>query len=101
MRARIKINQIVDRVRNGVSDMSYAQRLVFENRTGVATTGHDRRHGFSRHGRDPVIATSARDSRRSTSGHQDRMALSPRRFDVPARLTSGPSTSPATSGWAH
>ena len=58
MIAAININQIVHRVRRGVSDMSYAQQRVFENRTGVAVTGRDRRHGPSRHGRGPVIATS-------------------------------------------
>jgi hypothetical protein len=58
MSARIRISQIVSRVRSGVSDMSYAQRRVFENRTGIATAGDDRRSGSSGHGRGPAVAGS-------------------------------------------
>jgi hypothetical protein len=58
MSARIHVNQIVSRVRSGVSDMSYAQRRVFENRTGIAIAGHDRRSGSSGDGRGPAIACS-------------------------------------------
>jgi hypothetical protein len=56
MSARININQIIGRVREGVSDMAYAQHRVFENRTGVAT-GHDRRRGSSAPRGGPPIAT--------------------------------------------
>ena len=61
MSVRTNIKQIVNHVREGVSDMSYAQRRVFENLTGVAARGHDRRHDSSGHGRGPLIATSPRE----------------------------------------
>ncbi len=58
MRTRVNVSQLARHVRNGVSDMSYAQRRVFENRTGIATSGPDRRQGSSGHGRGPAIAAS-------------------------------------------
>ncbi|MEO8966630.1 MAG: hypothetical protein ABI355_03495 [Solirubrobacteraceae bacterium] len=36
LRINVNVSQIGDRMRRGVSDMSYAQRRVFENRTGIA-----------------------------------------------------------------
>ena len=58
MGARIHVSQIVSRVRSGISDMSYAQRRVFENRTGIATGRHDRRSGPCAAALGPAIATS-------------------------------------------
>jgi hypothetical protein len=60
MSSSIHVSQIVSRVRSGVSDMSYAQRRVFENRTGIAAGGREHRSGPSGPcpGREPVIASS-------------------------------------------
>lgn len=52
MSLRINVNEISDRMRRGVSDMSYAQRRVFENRTGIAANPSAGRN------REPVIATT-------------------------------------------
>lgn len=53
LRINVNVNEIGDRMRRGVSDMSYAQRRVFEKRTGIAATpSADRK-------REPEIATTA------------------------------------------
>ncbi len=39
MSLRTNVNEISHRMRRAVSDMSYAQRRVFENRTGIAGPG--------------------------------------------------------------
>ncbi|MDQ6729571.1 MAG: hypothetical protein M3022_04540 [Actinomycetota bacterium] len=53
LRINVNVNQIGNRMRRGVSDMSYAQRRVFENRTGIAVNpSADRK-------REPVSATTA------------------------------------------
>ncbi len=49
-RTRTKVTRIAGRVRRGMSEMSYVQRRVFENRTGIPAS--DR-------GRVPGIATTA------------------------------------------
>ncbi len=39
MSFRTNVNEISHRMRRAVSDMSHAQRRVFENRTGIADPG--------------------------------------------------------------
>ncbi|GAC1583435.1 MAG: hypothetical protein NVS3B18_16580 [Candidatus Dormibacteria bacterium] len=67
MRNRVKVSRLAQRVRSGVSDMSYAQRRVFENQTGIGTRGQDRRRrsaedrGSAEHGHGPAIAAGTRE----------------------------------------
>jgi hypothetical protein len=42
MTPRISVSQMIARVRRGLADMSYAQRRVFENQTGLAVTNRNR-----------------------------------------------------------
>jgi hypothetical protein len=42
MTPRIRLRRMIARVRRGLSDMSYAQRRVFENQTGVAVVNRSR-----------------------------------------------------------
>lgn len=55
MSLRTNVNEISHRMRRGVSDMSYAQRRVFENQTGIAVADAGRRGGREQ---EPVIATT-------------------------------------------
>jgi hypothetical protein len=46
MTPRIRVSRMIARVRDGVADMSYAQRRAFENQTGIAVPQpRDRSHG--------------------------------------------------------
>ncbi len=40
-RTRTTVTQIAGRVRRGMSEMSYVQRRVFENRTGIPVSGRN------------------------------------------------------------
>ncbi len=53
MSLRTNVNEISHRMRRGVSDMSYAQRRVFENRTGTAVAARP-----AGRDREPMIATT-------------------------------------------
>ncbi len=55
MSLRINVNEISHRMRRGVLDMSYAQRRVFENRTGIVVADAARPAGRDQ---EPVIATT-------------------------------------------
>ncbi len=55
MSLRTNVKEISHRMRRGVSDMSYAQRRVFENRTGIAVADPRASAG---HDREPVIAST-------------------------------------------
>ena len=71
MSTRIHVSQIVSRVRSGVSEMSYAQRRVFENQTGIAITDAERRSAApatSAPRPSPAASTSSRRCTRRISG---------------------------------
>ncbi len=53
MSLRTNVIEIGRGMRRGASDMSYAQRRVFENRTGIAGAGQ-----AGGPGQEPVIATT-------------------------------------------
>ncbi len=53
MSLRTNFNEISHRMRRGISDMSYAQRRVFENQTEIAVAGRP-----ARREQQPVIATT-------------------------------------------
>jgi hypothetical protein len=42
MNPRIRVSRMIARVRRGLTDMSYAQRRVFENQTGIAVANRSR-----------------------------------------------------------
>lgn len=50
MTPRIRISPTIARVRRGLADMSYAQRRVFENQTGIAVVDRSRARAASARG---------------------------------------------------
>ncbi len=55
MSLRSNVSEISHRMRRGVADMSYAQRRVFENRTGIAVA---ERASFAARNHEPMVAST-------------------------------------------
>jgi hypothetical protein len=65
MTPRISVSQRIARVRRGLADMSYAQRRVFENQTGLAVANRNRAIARTAAELEALYAREGRSARQS------------------------------------